>query len=223
MASTDENVKHLVGIAVNILAKTSESNTTDKNMKDLLGIAVNILAKTSESNITDKNMKDLLGIAVNILAKQVKPSTSFVLPQASLRIKDVVISVQQSDNQNDVLSIITPEYDGTKIKIIKNNVNDVKSSNQTGSNEIIKTLGLVDINLADLKEPSKKQGIIQEVVKKLRTEYKIDEEEYKQIEDYFNKIGAAIDSLKTNTDILKKNTDTLKTNTDILKTNSTIT
>ena len=29
MASTDENVKHLVGIAVNILAKTSESNTTD--------------------------------------------------------------------------------------------------------------------------------------------------------------------------------------------------
>jgi hypothetical protein len=183
IATIDKTIKDLLGIAVNILSKTSEDNTTDKTVKT-----------------TDKTVKDLLGIALDILKKPTDTSKTVVLPESSLRIKDIVISVQQSDNHDDVLATVTPEYDGTKIKITGYKI---LSDSKTGSNEIIKTLGLVDINLADLNDSSKKQQIIQEVVKKLSTEYKIDQEEYQKIEQYLNKMGDAVNLLKTNTDNLK--------------------
>jgi len=183
IATIDKTIKDLLGIAVSILSKTSEDNTTDKTVKT-----------------TDKTVKDLLGIALDILKKPTDTSKTVVLPESSLRIKDIVISVQQSDNHNDVLATVTPEYDGTKIKITGYKI---LSDSKTGSNEIIKTLGLADINLADLNDSSKKQQIIQEVVKKLSTEYKIDQEEYQKIEQYLNKMGDAVNLLKTNTDNLK--------------------
>jgi hypothetical protein len=190
IATIDKTIKDLLGIAVNILSKTSEDNTTDKTVK------------TTDKTVktTDKTVKDLLGIALDILKKPTDTSKTVVLPESSLRIKDIVISVQQSDNHDDVLATVTPEYDGTKIKITGYKI---LSDSKTGSNEIIKTLGLVDINLADLNDSSKKQQIIQEVVKKLSTEYKIDQEEYQKIEQYLNKMGDAVNLLKTNTDNLK--------------------
>ena len=151
-------------------------------------------------------MKDLLGIAIDILAKTVEPSTSsiFTLPESSVRIKDVVISVQSENNSHessgDVIASIIPKYDGTNIKIT---AYKILSDSKTGSNEIIKTLGLGDINLADLNDATKKQQIIQDVVKKLSDEYKIGEEEYKKIEEYLNNIGDAVNKLTTNTNNLK--------------------
>lgn len=171
-------------------------------LQSLVGIAVDIL----KQNIDNENqtMTNLISIAVDILKQTVGPPASkssiYTMPEQDMRFSDLTLTVTDTDKGEKqpelLLSTITVKYDArNKLKITGY---DIKNGDAGDGiyKKIIDELNLGEINLADLKEPSKKQQIIKNIVDRLKKEFNIGDEEYKKIEEYLEKLAEAVSNLK---------------------------